>query len=240
MNKHTAKYPRETDLFPHLQRWLEGEGYCVHAEVQGCDIAASKDGKLVLVEIKRAINLDLIYQIIRRQEAASLVYGAVPAPRDFESKRWREGIRLFRRLDAGLVIVYTTEARVEPLLHPRQLDRGMRKSLTRSYLDEMAARTINANQGGSPGWQNMNALREKALRIAVAIERFGPSSQHVLSLTGASSMTGSILRRNKDGWFERVAPGVFGLTAKGLDALAKYDDLAAILRQQCRQIPRPK
>lgn len=233
--------PKETDLYPHLKNWLEEQGFTVHGEVHGCDLAAHRDGKLVLVEIKRTINLDLVYQIIRRQEVDALVYGAVPAPRDFDNKRWREGVRLFRRLDAGLIIVYTEpDIRVEPLLHPRQVPRGTRKTITRSYLDEMEARTLDANLGGSPGWKNMNAFREKALRIAVAIERFGPSSKHHLCLTGASSMTGSILRRNQDGWFELTAPGIYGLTAKGKDALTKYDALAAALRRQCRNIPRPR
>ncbi len=232
--------PKETDLYPHLKAWLVDQGYNVHAEVRGCDIAASRDGGLVLIEIKRAVTLDLVLQIIRRQEASALVYGAVPAPRDFDNKKWREQVRLLRRLDAGLIIVYLGETpRVEPLLHPARLAHTTRKNLTRSYLDEMAARTVDVNLGGSPGWESMNGIREKALRIAVAIERFGPSSKHLLTLTGASSMTGSILRRNRDGWFETVRPGVYSLSPKGWAALQKHDKLARVLREQCRLIPTP-
>ncbi|MCD8349248.1 MAG: DUF2161 family putative PD-(D/E)XK-type phosphodiesterase [Planctomycetaceae bacterium] len=232
--------PKETDLYPHLKAWLVDQGYDVHAEVRGCDIAASRDGRLVLVEIKRAVTLDLVLQIIRRQEASALVYGAVPAPRDFSGRKWREQVRLLRRLNAGLIIVYLGESpRVEPLFHPHRLAHTIRKSLARSYLDEMAARTVDVNLGGSPGWESMNGFREKGLRIAVAIERFGPSSKHLLTLTGASSMTGSILRRNRDGWFTTVRPGVYDLSTKGREALRKHKELAEVLRIQCRQIPTP-
>ncbi len=227
--------PKETDLFPHLKAWLEADGYTVRAEVKGCDIAAVKDGRLILVEIKRSINLELVYQIIRRQAADALVYGAVPAPKEFD-KRWREGVRLFKRLKAGLILVYMhPEPRVELLLHPERLA-NTRRVTTKSYIEEMAGRSVDANIGGSPGWNTMTAHREKALAVAVALERFGPAPKHLLCLTGASAMTGSILRRNKDGWFVRVKPGVYDLTDAGRAAITEYHHLAESLREKMARI----
>ena len=221
--------PKETDLFPHIKLWLEEQDYTVRAEVKGCDIAAVKDGRLVLIEIKRTINLELIYQIIRRQAADALVYGAIPAPRSFD-KRWREGVRLLKRLQAGLILVYMNDGpRVELLLHPERIP-NTRRNTTRAYLNEMSGRTVDANVGGSPGWDTMTSHREKALAVAVALERFGPSSKHLLSLMGASSMTGGILRRNRDGWFRVVSPGIYDLTDKGVEALGKFQILAERLR----------
>lgn len=228
--------PKETDLFPHLKEWLEAQGYTVRAEVKGCDIAAVKDGRLVLVEIKRTINLELVYQIIRRQAADALVYGAIIAPKEFD-KRWREGVRLFKRLQAGLILVYMDETpRVELLLHPEPQRQGVRRNTTKAYLREMSGRTVETNVGGSPGWNTMTAMREKALAVAVALERFGPSPKHLLCLTGASSMTGSILRRNRDGWFCQVSPGVYGLTEAGEEALRDYPTLVEVLRQRVAKI----
>ena len=42
----------ETDLYEPVCRFLEEEGYRVQAEVKDCDIAAEKDGELVIVELK--------------------------------------------------------------------------------------------------------------------------------------------------------------------------------------------
>ena len=53
---------RETDLYEPVRRFLEEEGYTVQAEVKGCDVAAVKNGHLVIVELKKAFNLRLVYQ----------------------------------------------------------------------------------------------------------------------------------------------------------------------------------
>ena len=53
---------KETDLYEPIRAFLEEEGYQVQAEVKGCDIAAVKDGQLVIVELKKAFNLKLVYQ----------------------------------------------------------------------------------------------------------------------------------------------------------------------------------
>ena len=46
---------RETDLYEPVRRFLEEEGYTVQAEVKGCDVAAVKNGHLVIVELKKEI-----------------------------------------------------------------------------------------------------------------------------------------------------------------------------------------
>ena len=43
---------KETDLYEPIRAFLEEEGYQVQAEVKHCDIAAEKDGRLVVVELK--------------------------------------------------------------------------------------------------------------------------------------------------------------------------------------------
>ncbi|MCC8108414.1 MAG: DUF2161 domain-containing phosphodiesterase, partial [Planctomycetes bacterium] len=111
-----------------------------------------------------------------------------------------------------------------------------RRVTSKSDSQEIAGRRVVAYFGGSPGGNTMTAHREKALAVAVALERFGPAPKHLLCLTGASAMTGSILRRNKDGWFVRVKPGVYDLSDAGREALAKYHDLADALREKMARI----
>ena len=51
---------KETDLYEPIRAFLEEEGYQVQAEVKNCDIAAVKDGQLVIVELKKAFSLKLV------------------------------------------------------------------------------------------------------------------------------------------------------------------------------------
>ena len=57
---------KETDLYEPIRAFLEEEGYQVQAEVKHCDIAAEKNGRLVVVELKRAFGLKLVYQGLER------------------------------------------------------------------------------------------------------------------------------------------------------------------------------
>ncbi len=114
----------ETDLYPPVLAWLESAGYTVHAEVNSCDIAARRGSELAVIELKRALNLDLILQAVRRQETAASVYVAVPAPQR-QDKRWRDCLRLLKRLEIGLILVHLSSAlpRAELVFHPLEQPR---------------------------------------------------------------------------------------------------------------------
>lgn len=218
---------RETDLYPPLKSWLEGNGYVVRAEIGHCDIAARKGDDLVLVEMKRAINLDLVLQALRRQRAHASVYAAVPAPKTAD-RRWRELTRLLKRLEIGLIVVYleTSLPRVQVLFHPVPCTRRRSAGLTRALLAEMAGRSQDANVGGSNRTRLMTAYREQALRTAEALRRLGDASPKALRDIGAPAKAGPILLANHYGWFERVAKGLYRLSADGRVALAAHRDLA--------------
>ena len=72
---------RESDLYGPVRDYLENLGYQVKGEVKDCDIAALRDGELIVVELKRGFTLELIYQALDRQRVADGVYVAVPLPR---------------------------------------------------------------------------------------------------------------------------------------------------------------
>lgn len=217
---------READLYPPLKAWLEANGYTVRAEVGNCDIAASRDGELVIVEMKRAINLDLLLQVVKRQEAAESVYAAVPAPKT-NDRRWRGLTRLLRRLEVGLVVVYMDSSlpRADVIFHPVRQERHVVKAATRSLLTEIAKRTLDLNAGGTNRRLIMTAYREEALRTAAVLQKSGDASPSALRHAGAPDKAGAILRANHYGWFERVAKGVYRLTSGGREALDQHREL---------------
>lgn len=220
------KAVRETDLYPPLKSWLEKNGYTVHSEVLGCDIAARRGDELALIEIKLSINLDLLLQIVRRQEADAAVYAAVPAPKVID-KRWRALTRLLKRLEAGLLLVYLASAwpRVEVAFHPIEQKRVKRKAATNALLSELSGRSLDMNCGGSTRTALVTAYRERALRTAAALAASGPSSPAVLRRAGAPEQAGSILYQNHYDWFARIDKGVYSLTEKGRAALLEYRPL---------------
>lgn len=224
---------RETDLYPHIKAWLEANGYTVHAEVGDCDIAAVKDGNLSLIEIKKAINLDLLLQVVRRQRADAAVYAAIPAPRT-GGRPWRERMRLLRRLEVGLILVYLDSAlpRVELMFHPIQQKRVKSRAATNAFIREIAGRSKDLNVGGRNTGKLHTAYREDALAVAVCLDILGPSAPAALRKIGACAKTGEILRANHYGWFERLGVGKYGLATKGRQALVEYADLAGAIRER--------
>ena len=224
---------RETDLYPPLKAWLEANGYRVRAEVGDCDVAAEKDGRLVLIEMKRAINLDLLLQLVRRQTADAAVYAAVPAPATGD-RRWRELNRLLKRLETGLILVYLDSAlpRVEVAFHPIEQQRSRSGNATRLLLTEMSGRSIDMNVGGGNRRKLMTAYREQSLHVAAALELFGPAAPRTLRRAGTPAKTGDILLKNHYGWFERLRPGVYGLSGSGREGLEEYAELTAKLREK--------
>lgn len=210
----------------------------MHAEVGHCDVAAQRDGELVLIEMKRSVTLDLLVQAVRRQEAHASVYAAVPAPPVMD-KRWRERARLFRLLELGLLLVYLKPSveRVEVMFHPMPANRQKRKATTRAILKEMAGRSSSLNQGGSNRRKLVTAYREQALALAVALAATGPTSPKALRACGCTDRAGVILRGNVYGWFEHLSPGVYGLSPAGRRALSDYPGLVEALRSNLKLPP---
>ena len=80
----------ETDLYEPVCRFLEEEGYRVQAEVKDCDIAAEKDGELIIVELKKSFQLKLVYQALDRQSLTEQVFVAIPRPQKGQrEKSWK-------------------------------------------------------------------------------------------------------------------------------------------------------
>ena len=71
---------RESELYPPVKAFLEGQGYEVKAEVGAADVVACRapDEDPVIVEVKTGFSLTLFHQGIARQSLSDAVYLAVP------------------------------------------------------------------------------------------------------------------------------------------------------------------
>jgi hypothetical protein len=232
----------ESDLYLPLKRAFEAHGFTVFAEVNACDLAARRGDELLIVEMKRAFNLELVLQGIERQRATPLVYLAFEAPARYERKRYRGMLRLCRRLGLGLIAVrmrrrntgrnsparatQTTDGYPEVLLDPPppSTKKGPRidSRRRRLILNEIQNRSGDYNVGGCTRTKIVTAYREAALRIARQLKLNGPSRVCKLAEGAESKKAGSILLNNYYGWFERIGRGVYQLTTDGSAALETY------------------
>ncbi len=219
---------READLYPPLRGYLESIGYTVRAEVNGCDVAAIKGDELVVIELKRALNVSLLVQAVERQRATDSVYIAIPRPKGSAwTRQWRGVRRLLRRLEIGLIFIAPRSRirRVEIVLHPEPFAKRKRAKLRRAMIEEMAGRSGDFNTGGSTRRKLVTAYRENSLRIARLLDQNGASTTRALRANGTGPKTTSILYDNVYGWFQRVALGTYALTDKGRAALIEYAGL---------------
>ncbi len=68
---------RETDLYPPVKAFLEAQGYSVKGEVSDCHVVGVRGGEEpVVVELKTAFTLQLVFQGIQRQTMTDGVYVA--------------------------------------------------------------------------------------------------------------------------------------------------------------------
>lgn len=228
----------ETDLYQPIKSLLEENGFIVNGEVDNCDLVAKKDEKIVIVELKLKISLNLILQIIKRQRLSDYVYIALPEEILKKYKKYRDFTLLLRRLGVGLISVKLNSVcpHASVLMEPNLFD--IKKSQQNSkkkknHLEsEFAGRLLDLNQGGSVKKKIMTAYREKSLYIACCLEILGPLSPKVLREYGSDlKKTNSILSKNFYGWFNRVSRGLYEITDLGRKAIKKYQDITNLQKQ---------
>ena len=221
---------RETDLYEPIRAFLAEEGYQVQAEVKSCDIAAVKDGRLVVVELKKAFNLKLVYQALDRQTLTEDVFVAIPRPQKGQrEKAWKDMLRLLKRLELGLLTVAldsplkTVDVVLEPADSLARKNRRKREQLQA----ELENRQVDGNVGGMTRRKILTAFREKSIRLACLLEREGQVSLAALRERGLGDLT-VLLSKNYDKWFERVEKGVYALSETGKKALEQEDFQKAV------------
>ena len=225
---------KETDLYAPIRAFLEEEGYQVQAEVKNCDIAAVKDGQFMIVELKRAFNLKLVYQALERQSLTEQVFVAIPRPKTgAREKTWTDMLKLLKRLELGLLTVALDSPMqtVDVVLEPSDSIAWKNRKKRERLQAELENRQINSNVGGMTRRKIMTAFREKSICLACILEREGALSTADLRERGLEESIG-ILRCNYDKWFQRVERGVYSLSEKGKEALdsADYEKAVAFYR----------
>ena len=221
---------KETDLYEPIRAFLEEEGYQVQAEVKDCDIAAVKDGQLLIVELKKAFNLKLVYQGLERQSLTEQVFVAIPRPKKgAREKAWKDMLKLLKRLELGLLTVALDSPlkTVDVVLEPSDSPIRKNKKKKEQVRGELEHRQVNANVGGMTRRKIMTAFREKSIRLACLLEKEGQVSTASLRERGMEDYVG-ICIKNYDKWFQRVEKGVYALSEKGKEALEKEEYAKAV------------
>lgn len=229
----------ETDLYGPVKGFLESLGYEVKGEIGSVDVLgfrAGDDAPLV-VELKTGFSLTLLQQAVARQSVTDLVYVAVPRWRGKPGWRAFKGnLGLCRRLGLGVMSVRadgTVEVHADP--GPFQPRKSPRKQA--ALRAEFAARAGDPTQGGTRG-QVMTAYRQDAQRLRDHLAQAGPCrGAEVARATGVGRAT-AMMAANHYGWFERVARGVYGLSAAGQAVAAEVT--VEVTVEATSELPQPK
>ena len=213
----------EEQLYGPVKNYLINKDFEVKAEIKNCDITALKDDTMIIVELKKVLNLDVIIQAAERQKICDLVYIAVPRKeRTVKRKRTNDIINLLKRLGIGLFLVSINgkESLVQEVLMPsfKFKEEGGRVSYKKrkEVFKEFNERSGDYNIGGSVRKKILTAYKEKAAYIGVLLYEKGPLSIKELKELGANKeKTSNILQDNYYKWFFRVKRGVYDLTDQG-------------------------
>lgn len=208
---------RETELYPPIKAFLEGQGYEVKSEIGAADVMACRgDEEPVIVELKTGFALSLFHQAVERQRVCELVYVAVPrgAGKRF-ARSLTENLRLCRRLGLGLITVRPRDALVEVHADPGPYAPRQLKVKRGRLLREFARRVGDPNAGGQTRAGLVTAYRQDALLCAHHLAAHGPcKGALVAKATGVATAT-RMMAADHYGWFERVETGIYALTPKG-------------------------
>lgn len=212
--------PRETDLYPPVKAFLEGQGYVVKSEVGAADVVALRGGEPpVVVELKLSFSLALFHQCIARLKLTDDVYMAVRRqPGKRFAKAVKDNVAMARRLGLGLMTVRPEDGLVQVHCDPGPY--APRKSALRQgrLLREFAKRQGDPNDGGQTRAGLVTAYRQDAIRLAVYLFEAGASKgADVARETGVKTAT-RMMRDNHYGWFEKVDTGIYGLSPAGAEA----------------------
>ncbi len=213
---------RETELYPPIKAFLEGQGYVVKGEVGPADVVAVRgDEPPVIVELKTGFALTLFHQGIARQRVTDAVYLAVPrgSGRRFQAAL-KENLGLARRLGLGLITVRLSDGLVEVHADPGPFQPRKSPRRAAQLLREFARRQGDPARGGATRSGLVTAYRQDATTLAAHLAEAGPSKGAVVARATGVARATAMMRDNHYGWFEKVATGVYGLYEAGRAAVS--------------------
>ncbi|WP_371156539.1 DUF2161 domain-containing phosphodiesterase [Jannaschia sp. 2305UL9-9] len=215
---------KETDLYPPIKAFLEGQGYTVKAEVGAADVVGLRsDEPPVIVELKTGFSLALVHQGIARQAMTPHVYLAVP---DVAGRRgWsalKANLKLARRLGLGVVTVRLSDGLITVHCDPGPFQPRLQAKPRQRLLREFARRRGDPNKGGATRDGLVTAYRQDALALARHLAAAGPCKGSVARDACKVPRATQIMRDNHYGWFVKVSVGVYELSQAGRDATAQH------------------
>lgn len=219
----------EADLFPAVRNLFTDAGYKVNAEVKDCDITAMKGDELIIIELKKNLSVNLLAQGLNRQKTGAKVYVAVPKPKNYSSKKYRDTFYVLKKLELGLIFVTIrgkhsfAEIALEPTEFFPPVSKNRKKRNT--IIEEINGRTIDTNTGGVTGRKIATAYTEKCINIACILDTYGELSPKQIREYGGDAKCQSILYMNVYGWFKNVRKGVYAITLEGRKGLLEYPEL---------------
>ncbi|MCT4542622.1 MAG: DUF2161 family putative PD-(D/E)XK-type phosphodiesterase [Vallitalea sp.] len=223
---------KEVDLYKPIHNYFTELGYKVNSEVNSFDVTAIKDNNLIIIELKKSLNMKLLIQGVKGQRLTDMVYIAIQRPKKTFSKEWKDKLHLIRRLELGLIFVSFKgdKSLVQIVCHPKPFKRKQSKKLStkkkNKLIQEIDGRHIDYNIGGSNKTKLMTAYKENALQIACYLYKYGNLSPKELRKLGTGDKTGSILNNNFYNWFIKIERGVYRISEKGVQAIEQYNELS--------------
>ena len=222
---------QEKDLYEPVKNMLEENGYEVKGEIKNCDIAAVKNGELIVVELKKAFNLKLVYQLLERQSFSKYVYAAIARPNESRrSSSYRSMLKLLKKIDCGLITIAMDSPikTVDILLEPCGTKKISNYEKKKTIEDEFKSRSGSLNTGGVTKKEIITAYREKSIEILCFAEKNEIVTNALLKENGYSQKEYSILYRNYYGWFKKTGRGTYELSEDGKRALEKEEYMPLI------------
>lgn len=213
----------ETDLYLPLKAYLEGAGYDVKGEVNGCDLVGVREGEpavLVVCEMKLSFNLELVLQGVNRAAICDEVWLAARASKGKGREHDARFRNLCRRLGFGLIAVSSAGA-IDVILEPFALTPRRDPKRRSRLLAEHRRRVGDPQVGGGRGKPIMTAYRQDCILCATSLLS-GPQSPKQLKTVVARAP--SILQSNVYGWFQRKSRGIYELTDIGRAAVQPPSD----------------
>lgn len=219
---------KEYELFEPIQKLFTQNGYKVNAEVRDCDVTAVRDEQLVIIEMKKNLSVTLLSQALERQKTGSEVYIAIPKPKKYSPKKFRDTMYVLKKLELGLIFVNLRgeHSFAEIVLTPQEFKPVCKRySERKKIITEINGRSIDTNTGGVSGRKIATAFTEKCIHIACILEKYGPLSPAGVRRFGTDEQTGPILYRNTYGWFERPEKGIYDINDKFRAEIINYPQL---------------
>ena len=218
----------ESELFPPVKQLFESMGYIVNAEVKDCDLTAVNDDELIVVELKKNLSVALLAQGLIRQKTGAEVYIAVPKPKNYSPRRFRDTLYVIKKLELGLIFVSLRDkySFAEIILDPQKFKpASINYKKRKAILNEIGGRSIDTNTGGVTGRKIATAYTEKCIKLACILDMYGVLTPKQIREYGGDERCAYIMRSNVYGWFSRPKKGYYAISDKGRAGILEYPEL---------------